>query len=409
MTPVPAATAVPPTTAPSPVPPTAAPTATRAPEGSGTAYFRNQSAFNDAIAIVMSKVEPPPAGLVYAGWLTGSDGRAPLLAGTLPVGADGNVQLTLAPGQKGANLLEHWDGFMVTLEAAQGVLSGPSDRIAFAGQLPPAALVHIRHVLLAFPDTPKNIALGIGLLGQVGVISQHMGYQLDTLDKQNLAGIQLHAEHLVNIVEGNQGAHYGDLNRDGTIQNPGDGFGLLENGSQKGYLTGMQQHATLAAQAADATENIKQHAEKVGIATENIKGWALELSQREQEIAQATSLAEAAPLIQKAAGLVDEIVKGHDANGNETIDPIAGEAGSQTAYQEAQLMAAIPLLPGGASVGAPAPVETALPAATQAPATPLPAASVTPAPAHGHIRPAHGDVRPAHGHEREGQDRHRHR
>jgi len=376
----PAPTAVPPTTAPSPVPPTVAPTATRAPQGSGTAYFRDQSAHNDAIAIVMSKVDPPPGGMAYVGWLTETNGQAPLLAGTSPVAGDGSAQVTFAPGQKGGNgnLLNRWDGVMITFEAAQGTRTKPSGQVAFAGQLPPAALVHIRHVLLAFPDTPKNIGLGIGLLGQIGVIAQHMGFQLDTLNQQNLAGVKLHAEHLVNIIEGNQGDHYGDLNRDGAIQNPGDGFGLLENGNQKGYLAGTQQHATFAAQAADATDNVKQHAQKVSIATENIKGWVLDLDEREQEIAQAKSLAEATPLIRKAAGLVDEIVIGYDANGNETIEPIAGEAGSQTAYQEAQLMAAIPLVPRGPSAGPTIPVQTSAPVATQAPATTAPAPSATP-------------------------------
>ena len=52
-----------------------------------------------------------------------------------------------------------------------------------------------------------------------------------------------------------------DWNKDGTIDDLSDGFGLLQNGdpgyTDQGYISQVKSHAKFAAQAPDATENIK--------------------------------------------------------------------------------------------------------------------------------------------------------
>jgi len=93
-------------------------------------------------------------------------------------------------------------------------VAAPSAQVAFSGRLPPAALVHIRHVLLAFPDTPDKIGLGLGLPGQAEELLRHAQFQQAALDQEDLAGVKRHAEHMVNIMEGKQGANFGDHGRD---------------------------------------------------------------------------------------------------------------------------------------------------------------------------------------------------
>lgn len=351
---------------------TAAPTATSAPEANGTAFFRDKIAHNDAIAVVMSNVAPPVPGAVYQGWLIGADGEFVLNVGRIPVGADGTVQTLFAPEPASQNLLERYDAFAITLESDQETPVAPSAPVAFSGRLPAAALTHLRHILLAFPDTPDKIGLGLGLLAQAEELLRHAQFQQAALDQKDLAGVKRHAEHLVNIVEGNQGANFGDLNQDGQVQNPGDGYGLLENGAQKGYISGTQQHALLAAQATDATDNIKLHAESVQITAENARGWTQELGKTELDIVKAGDLATADPLVRTALKLADRIVNGFDANANEQIEPIPGEGAVLTGYQHAQLMAGIPLAPGGAVPAGAPPATVPPPTATPVPPTVAP-------------------------------------
>ena len=47
------------------------------------------------------------------------------------------------------------------------------------------------------------------------------------VDRENLATAKRHAEHIVSLIEGVSGEHYGDLDQDGTVEDPGDGTGLL--------------------------------------------------------------------------------------------------------------------------------------------------------------------------------------
>jgi plastocyanin/uncharacterized membrane protein YozB (DUF420 family) len=52
----------------------------------------------------------------------------------------------------------------------------------------------------------------------------------DAAKRANLETAKRHAEHLVNLIEGRNGAHYGDGDKSGVVEDPGDGTGLL------GYL-----------------------------------------------------------------------------------------------------------------------------------------------------------------------------
>lgn len=360
-------TALPATEPPTAVPPIAAPTATNTPAPTGSAFFRDRVAYNDAVAVVMSNVAPPPPGSAYQGWLVGADGEFILNVGPIPVNDNGEVQVIFAPEPAAQNLLERYDAFLITIEADQETPAAPSDRVAFSGRLPLGALVHIRHVLLSFPDAPEKTGLGLGLRSQADELLRHAQFQQAALDNRDLDGVKRHAEHMINLIEGQQGANFGDLNNDRKVQNPGDGYGLLENGAQKGYVAGAQQHAVLGARATDATDDIQRQAEFVRIAADNVLGWVQELDHKQLALIQAKDLAAADPLVRESLKLADQIVHGVDANANEQIEPAPGEGGAFTAYQYAQLMAGIPLQPGGAAPLAVAQATVPPPTATPAP------------------------------------------
>jgi plastocyanin len=49
----------------------------------------------------------------------------------------------------------------------------------------------------------------------------------DAVKRGSQPAIKRHAEHLINLIEGDKGLHYGDNDTDGHMEDPGDGVGLL--------------------------------------------------------------------------------------------------------------------------------------------------------------------------------------
>jgi plastocyanin/uncharacterized membrane protein YozB (DUF420 family) len=49
----------------------------------------------------------------------------------------------------------------------------------------------------------------------------------DAQTRGSLPAVNRHAEHLVNLIEGAQGPHYGDIDGNNHLEDPGDGIGLL--------------------------------------------------------------------------------------------------------------------------------------------------------------------------------------
>jgi plastocyanin len=49
----------------------------------------------------------------------------------------------------------------------------------------------------------------------------------DAAARGSAPAVTRHAEHLINLIEGKDGLHYGDNNIDGHLEDPGDGIGLL--------------------------------------------------------------------------------------------------------------------------------------------------------------------------------------
>ena len=217
------------------------------------------------------------------------------------------------------------------------------EEAVLTGSLPEKALVHLRHVLVGISATPNGIGFGLGLRQETDELLRHAQFLAEAMDDGNLPLEKLHAEHMINLIEGAEGEHYGDLNGNGKIDNPGDGYGLLENGGKDGYVTGMRDHAQLAAEAADATDEIKLHAGHVQIAGDNTESRTAELRDRALAILSKRTVADTRVEVQKVLSLAHQTIQGVDLNGDEQVAPVPGEGGAAVAYQHAQLMAAVPL------------------------------------------------------------------
>jgi plastocyanin len=332
-----------------------------APQPHGLLTWRDDTLRNDSLLVSAEDLPSLSNGQVYAAWLSGKDDN--LFLGTLAPGQGGAQVLNFAATDH-VNLLSAFDRLTVSRVAPTQTGQPASDAV-LAGGLPEKALVHVRHVLVGIPATPDGVGFVIGLRQQTEELLRHAQFLKEAQDEGNLANEKLHAEHLVNLIEGAQGEHYGDLNGNGKVENPGDGFGVLQNGAQDGYLKGMGDHAQLAAAAPDATQEIKLHAGHVQIAGDNTRIRTSEIRDRALGLLVARMPNDTRSDVQKVLALAQQTVAGLDLNGDEQIAPVPGEGGVVVAYQHAQLMAGIPLkrptaAPAAASAVVVVPTPTAI-------------------------------------------------
>jgi len=160
-------------------------------------------------------------------------------------------------------------------------------------------------------------------------------------------GVRSNAEAIINLIVGKEDLdYYKDWDEDGSINDPGDGYGLLINGSQAGYLDGMIHHASYAAEAPGATGEIQMHAGHVEICTQNLETWTPELRDLAINIARTPEIQEAEADLRKAVTLANQMLEGIDLDGSESVDPVPGEGGAMTAFEHAEYMSDMPIYPG---------------------------------------------------------------
>jgi plastocyanin len=370
-----AAPAVAKPTLPPPPPPT--PTAVVV-QAHGLLVWHDDTGRSDGALLSIDDLPALSGDTVYGAWLSGAHGN--LFLGTLeapsPVSGGNTRSLNFAAPDH-ANLPAQFDSAVVARAPKASVeTTAPTDAVV-AGKLPPRALLSLRQVLAGTDDTPAQVAYAIGLRQESDKVLQHAQFLQDAVDESNLANVLFHAEHLVNMIEGKQGEHFGDLNGNGIVENPGDGFGLLENGRQAGYIKGIQERAQMAAAAPDATDAIKLHAGHVVITGDNTRVRLTTIRDMALQVSKVRRAADARENAQKILALAHQMIDGVDLNGDEQISPVPGEGGVLTAYQHAQLMAGIELAPPTGARLAPTLAATAAPTLA-ATAVPTLAATLTP-------------------------------
>jgi len=309
-------------------------------------YFDSQNGppgHTNALTILAHGLDAPPVGFQYAAWLINNENEETVPLGTLAMKQQTFV-LTYSgvssKGQVNTNLLAAGDKLEITLE--QGAIKLPAGKVILTGAFPFRAFAHIQHLLVSFPQTPGKIGFLVGVLEQTHVLNIQADVLQSLIASRNTTALQCVAQSIIDIIEGKQGQHYRPLAATCAPQNVtviGDGFGLLGNG----YLADAAEHATFAITQPDATNTMHLHAKLLAIALSNIKGWvttvdqdALNLRENPADLTK----------VQEIATLADEAYHGMDVNDDGLIDPVVGEAGALTAYQQGQLMATLSLTPG---------------------------------------------------------------
>ena len=317
----------------------------------GLVRFYNGTGFLDEVILTTQGLPLAPAGFQYEAWLTSGESRRSL--GVLKVDSTGKAEIT-SVDNLGQNLLVRFDRVEITLEPNPDSSPNPSGQVAFSSGIPPMALDHIKHLLVAFDETPNKTGMLVGLIQDTTLVDEQANAMLAAYDQQDAAGVRSHAEAIYNLLVGKKGDGYGDLDGDGQTLDPGDGYGLLLNGDQAGYIEGTVDHAQLAAQMGDACEQILHHTPHIVISAKNVEGWAAELRDIITQINSDPLGPDANARIRQAVALADRMLKGRDLNGNETIDPIEGEGGAETALEHATYMIDMPIMAGADRLPPPA-------------------------------------------------------
>jgi hypothetical protein len=328
----------------------------------GRIRFYDVNSFLDEVILTISGMKPAPEGFQYEAWLTGGEVRRSL--GVLKLDNEGNDEISFVDDQ-GRNLLARYDRMEITLEPVPDPSPNPSGQVVFSSGIPPQALTHIKHLLVEFDGTPNNTGMLIGLVQDSTLLNNLANTMLDAYNKQDEAAVRQNAEAMYNLLVGNQGEDYGDLDGDGTLVDPSDGFGMLLNGEQEGYIEGTISHAEFAVSMQDADEAIHHHTPHITISAKNVEGWASELRNLVKQIIAAPLGPDTNTLIRDATALADRILNGRDLNGNEIVDPIEGEGGAKTALEHATYMIDMPIMGGKDMLPPPVAVDSSV--------TPVPA------------------------------------
>ncbi|MBV6392758.1 MAG: Serine/threonine-protein kinase PknD [Anaerolineales bacterium] len=289
----------------------------------------------------------PDEGFQYEAWLADDANEAIISIGIMEKSESGNYTLTYLDSES-RNLLNVYNRMEVTLETIPDPSPNPAD-IIYSSAIPSGALIHIRHLLGSFSGNPNQTAMTVGLLQTSREISD-AGEAMSEGDEKI---VRSNAEAMINLIVGSQSADFKDWDGNGAVENPGDGFGLLLNGGQTGYIEGTITHAELSASSGDATQNIKLHAEHVAVSGKNIEGWATQLRDVAKRILESAPGRISEADVRLAVSLADQILNGVDLDGDESIGPVEGEGGAITAYEHAEYMADMQILEGANQVPPP--------------------------------------------------------
>lgn len=122
---------------------------------------------------------------------------------------------------------------------------------------------------IAPPESVPVAAESVAQAQQAGVdLLIHAAELSESVRRGNLQTVRRHAEHLVNLIEGEAGEHYGDLDGDGSLEDPGDGIGLFNYLQSAASVSDDEQIESLAAEIIGLLQKIDDLALSVLVAND---------------------------------------------------------------------------------------------------------------------------------------------
>ena len=275
---------------------------------------------SDRLTVKISNIFAFPGKNYYA-WLSSDDQISFLALGIIELDGSGGGTLTYT-SPTGENLIDGYNGFWVSSEAANSVGTKPeSGTIVMSDVIVPGSMAHIRHVMSAWTPSADGKGLAVGSREQTDKALTHANLSVNSA---SLADVQAHAHHVINIVEGSSGDNY-----DADFGDPGDGFGVLT------YAADAGKHSGFAAGADGVSDSVALHSVHVEDTSTNVVNWATQARDKALDALDTDDVATAKTAITEAQGLLDWALNGKDGSNAPVIDG----GGARTAYQHGQLMA----------------------------------------------------------------------
>lgn len=310
----------------------------------GILRFQDGAAIADQATLTAQAMPAPSKGNHYEVWLTGIEERLSL--GILSLDSNGKGILVFSDPQ-GLNLIARYDNVEITLESNTDSNLDSSGQVAYSFTQPREGYVHVRYLLSSFPNAPEGTGLIQGLSRNSKIINETARKMLASFESGDNASVRKNAESIMNLLAGSQSQDHKDWNKDGTLTDASDGYGLLLNGDNLGYMQAVYAEADYAANTPGATQKMIVYGEDVKICVQNLAQWIPQLRAQVMTILNSAPGTDLEKPVRNAATLAEQIINGTDLNGNGKVDPLAGEGGAQTAYEYAYYMADMPILPVG--------------------------------------------------------------
>jgi serine/threonine-protein kinase len=278
-------------------------------------FANNSDARAGDYVLQLSRIDTPPPGFRYDAWLVSEDGANTLRLGDVPL-FNHNAVLS---GRHAESLLASYDRMVISLEEADAVPQAPSRTLVYRGDLLGDAGTRILALLAAESDSGKGAVFGAE--EQTLVAQQHRQFSEDSLAAGDLNEARRHAEHVINILDGADGVHYGDLDGDGQIQNPGDDIGV--RGHLETTIAAMEQ----LPRDVSLTSDQLFYSKRVIANSRNSLAVTNDAIDQVLKVFAADTVEEARPFIDEATVLLDGLLNGSDSDGNGVADPLQGEGG----------------------------------------------------------------------------------
>ena len=168
--------------------------------------------------------------------------------------------------------------------------------------------MHMGHVLTSWQDTPEKKGLLPIARAEAEIAITHAG--LAAKKPGDLAWMQMHTKHVLHAVDASK-----------IKTGPGLGYGVRK------AAQGVVKHINLAANSADASDNVKQHAVHVSASANNTDKRAAEMVKLVDKILQAQTAGQAVAYVSRMNEVAQQLIDGEDANGDGQITWHEGEGG----------------------------------------------------------------------------------
>ncbi len=267
-----------------------------------------------------------PKGMVYVLWASNPDEEKFESLGVIPAGA------SALEGSAPGDLFDAYKQISMSLEPESNNPPEKPGRLIMSGNLSKAA----KEFYLEITSPPSSAPLAKAE-EQAGIADEHMQFLFEAFNTDNLPLAKRHAEHIVNILEGEAGPNFGDINDDGNLQNPGDKVGVL------GYLGQIQSAAeTLKGNPITAEQTVKVDAMLQAKAA--VADTILASFEAASKVIASDTIEEARSNAENFQTLVQAVFDGRDTNGDGVVDPFTDEGGLVTLRQLAESLGWIDLI-----------------------------------------------------------------